>query len=82
MADFEKLQQSMETNFRLSILHSGDFGAHLNERLDGLSENTTKLSRQTEQLSQQTKELAEKMVHLNAGGATESFDCATLSTWS
>ncbi len=63
MADYEKLRQAMESNFRLGILHARDIGFRLNHKIEGatqrLGQMTEKLDQVTEKLDLVTKQMVE-----------------------
>ena len=61
MDDFEKLRETIETNFRISALYTRQVGERLNHRMDGLSHRMDGLSHRMDELAQGMRDVGQEM---------------------
>ncbi len=61
MDDFEKLRETIETNFRLSAVFTRQVGERLNHRMDGLSHRMDGLSHRMDELARGMQDVSLEM---------------------
>lgn len=61
MEDFEKLRETVETNFRLNALYTRQMGQRLDQRMDGLSHRMDGLGHHVDELANGMRDLSQAM---------------------